>query len=134
MNTATDSVRIAIFKQSAPTLFLILAEADDPANFKLPGGKFDSEDELPEAAAYRELNEELGLFQEQITLMAANRLTNRDGVSARYIFACQAAEADIKPSAEIELTRWVTETDVPEGPNHDHILSAVAEARTRLTT
>jgi ADP-ribose pyrophosphatase YjhB (NUDIX family) len=132
MNKPTDSVRIVIFDRENPERFLVLAEADDPDNWKLPGGKFDTVDETPDAAAARELGEELGAQASDVGLKQAGRLINDDGVSARYIYAGMATEAAIKPSAEIAATQWVTEATIPEGKNHDHILSAVQTARAVL--
>lgn len=122
-------MRIAIFDADNPSKFLVLAEADDPENWKLPGGKFDSVDEAPLAAAERELGEELGLTGEGISLQHAGTLTNDDGISARHIFSAHARTSQPKPSAEIAAVRWASEDSVPEGPNKHHILSAVAAVR-----
>lgn len=130
MNKPTDSVRIALFHQDNPQLFLILAEADDPDNWKLPGGKFDSADEEPDVAAARELAEELLASADTVGLIQAGRLVNKDGVSDRYIYAGTASDATVRASAEIAAMQWVSEAKVPEGPNKDHILSAVTLART----
>lgn len=127
MNTTTDSVRIVLFSQANPQLFLVLAETDDPTNWKLPGGKFNSEDETPEAAVSRELNEELGLTD--LTVKQVGQLTNDDGVSARYIFAVQIDEKQVVPSAEVADIQWVSEETIPETPNKAHVLSAVGLAR-----
>lgn len=132
MNRPTDSVRIVFFDREAPSPFLVLAETDDPDNWKLPGGKFASHDEAADLAASRELLEELGLIAEEIGLHRAGELRNDDGVSARYIFWALMDPAMIRPSEEIAAVRWATETTVPDGPNRDHMLSAVALARTTL--
>src|SRR6266403_4391156 len=101
MNKPTDSVRIVLFDAADPGKFLVLAEADDPTNRKLPGGKFDSADEQPDAAAARELGEELGLSAEAVGLQQAGKLINDDGVSARYIYCGVVSRGDVKPSEEI---------------------------------
>ncbi len=129
MNKPTDSVRIVIFDANNLDQFLVLAETDDPTNWKLPGGKFDSVDETPAAAAARELAEELGLEGEGIQLRQVGELKNDDGVSARYIFAATAGTDAPTPSAEIEALQWVTTETIPNSPNKAHMLSAVQLAR-----
>ena len=128
-NTTTDSVRVVIFNAENPDQFLILAETDDPENWKLPGGKFNSTHETPQAAAERELREELGLDSANASLHQVAELTNDDGVSARYIFAATAGSADVIPSGEIAGTQWVSDTTIPDSPNKGHMQSAVAAAR-----
>lgn len=123
MAQGNDSVRVVVFNKAQPDLFLILTETDDPDNWKLPGGRFDDEDEQPLAAAQREVLEELGLSDAALTV--TSQLTNDDGVSNRYIFQLTVDKADIQPSAEIAQTRWVTVDNTPEGKNRSHILSAV---------
>jgi ADP-ribose pyrophosphatase YjhB (NUDIX family) len=133
MHKPTHSVRIVIFDQVSPDHFLVLTETDDPDNWKLPGGKFEmGKDgiESPADAAARELMEELGVVVEEVGLAAAATLTNDDGVSARYIFSGKAGITNVKPSAEIAKTQWFTEATLPDCKNKDHILSAVAAART----
>lgn len=135
MHRPTDSVRIAIFDRAAPGRFLVVTEADDPDNWKLPGGKFETGKdgiESPADAADRELIEEVGVNGVQIGLRAAGTLVNGDGVSARYIFAAVADPTMIRPSDEIEKAQWLTEETLPECKNRDHILGAVATARTQL--
>lgn len=123
MAQGNDSVRVVIFNKAQPDLFLILTETDDPDNWKLPGGRFDDEDEQPMAAARREVREELGL--NDVVLTVTSQLTNDDGVSNRYIFQLSVDEAEVQPTAEIARTRWVTVDTIPEGKNRGHILSAV---------
>ncbi len=132
MNRPTDSVRIALFDQNSPNHFLVLAEADDPDNWKLPGGKFNGGDETPDAAAARELDEELQANTDAVKLIQAGELINKDGVSARYIYAGMVARATLRPSEEVISIQWVTEETVPESINREHILSAVQLARTAL--
>jgi len=134
MNKSTDSVRIVIFDADDAAKFLVLAEADDPENWKLPGGKFDSVDETPQAAAERELREELSLSSSGAGMRLANTLINDDGTSARHIFVAVARAPHINPSAEISGTQWVTEETMPESINKGHILSAVALARETLAS
>ncbi len=133
MNQTTDSVRITIFDQTDPSHFLVLSETDDPDNLKLPGGKFESENESPDEAAARELFEELGVTSKQVSLTRAGELTNDDGSSRRYIYFGQASLNDLKPSHEIDHIEWRTEETVPAGKNRDHILSAVALSRKSLS-
>lgn len=130
MNKPTDSVRIVLFNVDDYTQFLVLAEADDPTNWKLPGGKFDGADETPRAAAERELREELGLEAATVELRQVGELQNDDGVSARYIFVAISGTSQPTPSAEIEAVQWVTVQTVPESPNKAHMLSAVKLAQT----
>lgn len=133
MNRPTDSVRICLFDANDSTKFLVLAEADDPDNWKLPGGKFDSVDETPVAAAKRELVEELRLDADSIAMELVGELTNNDGVSKRYIFTATVHDALPVPSEEISGIQWVREDALPESPNAGHIQSAVASAREFLS-
>lgn len=132
MNKTTDSVRIALFDPSDQSHFLVLAEADDPDNWKLPGGKFDTVDETPDVAAGRELEEELGLSAEMVGLINAGELTNDDGVSARYIYVGTIEDQAVQPTLEVSEKRWVTQESIPNGRNRDHILSAVKLAQSAL--
>lgn len=126
MNKPSDSVRIVLYNEVSPDQFIALTEADDPDNLKLPGGRFENEDESPDEAAARELMEELGITPEQVDLTKAGELVNDDGTSRRYIYTGKAALDSLKPSEEIHHTELLTEKSVPEGKNRGHILSAVA--------
>jgi len=128
MTQAIDSVRVVLFEAGATERFLILTEADDPDNWKLPGGKFEP-NETPAVAAQRELLEELGLAADDVQPRATAELLNDDGMSKRYIFAATINPHAIKPSREIAHTAWLVAAEVPDCRNHDHILSAVAAAR-----
>lgn len=77
----------------------------------------------------REVLEELRLKADTAPLSYAGTLTNDDGISARYIFAVFAPEARPQATEEVAQFRWVSEDDVPKGPNNGHILSAVNLAR-----
>lgn len=137
MHKSTDSVRVVIFDRADLSRFLVVTEADDPDNWKLPGGKFNQTEDViesPEDAAERELAEEIGVNGAQIGLKVADKLLNDDGVSARYIFAGTASSEDVKPSEEIAKSQWFTETTLPDCKNHGHILSAVATARAKLAS
>jgi 8-oxo-dGTP pyrophosphatase MutT (NUDIX family) len=134
-----DSVRIAIFNRENPAEFLVVAEADDPTNYKLPGGKFDPTDTDETTCATRELSEELGLTPEEVRLQPAKELVNDDGTSARFIFSGVMDPADlVLPEADeddddaVIDAKWVTEA--PEGKNQGHITSAVAAAREAVST
>lgn len=129
MNTTTDSVRLALFDVDDPTYFLVLAEADDPTNWKLAGGKFNNNAETPEEAMDREFSEELGLRAVTAKIRRASMLTNDDGTSERHIFVGQISRDQIIPSDEIEAVQWVTAQTVPDGPNKAHIISAIQSAR-----
>jgi ADP-ribose pyrophosphatase YjhB (NUDIX family) len=129
MNTPTDSVRIVLFNKEDPARFLVLVETDDPTNQKLPGGKFDTVDETPDAAAQRELQEELGLDAQAVGLAQAAQLVNDDGVSARYIYGGMVDPSAVRPSHEIAEINWYTQEDLPEGKNRSHMISAVAAVR-----
>jgi 8-oxo-dGTP pyrophosphatase MutT (NUDIX family) len=133
MNRSTDSVRICLFDAHDSTRFLVLAEADDPDNWKLPGGKFDSVDEMPEAAARRELAEELRLDATTIAMELVGELTNYDGVSKRYIFTATVNNALPVASEEVSGIQWVLEDSLPESPNAGHIQSAIAATREYLS-
>jgi len=132
MNTPTDSVRISIFDAEDTAKFLVQTEADDMDNWKLPGGKFNSTSESVLDAAARELFEELGLSGDSVGLRSVGKLVNDDGVSARYIFTAVAQASQLRPTPEVAELRWVTESDVPDGPNRSHMLTAVALARRSL--
>jgi 8-oxo-dGTP pyrophosphatase MutT (NUDIX family) len=120
----SDSVRVVLRDELNTDKFLILSEADDPDNMKLPGGKFEAgEDEF--AAAIRELAEELNLSVSKAELGDVVELINDDGVSRRFIFDIQVSPSDVKPSAEIAELLWVDEDSIPSGKNHGHILSAL---------
>ena len=129
MNKPSDSVRVVIFDQNNPSNFLVLTETDDPDNWKLPGGKFDTVTENPTVAANREVREELSAT---LKLEQVAKLVNDDGESARYIFMGSVAAATIEPTREIDRTDWVTEKTIPQSPNQRHILSAVQAARSYL--
>lgn len=130
MNKPSDSVRIVLYNEAVPDQFVALTETDDPDNLKLPGGRFENENESPDEAAARELMEELGVTPEQVGLTMAGELVNDDGVSKRYIYTGRALLGSLKPSEEIHRTELLTETSVPEGKNRGHVLSAVALSRT----
>lgn len=127
MNTYSDSVRVVLFNLQNLSEFLILSETDDPQNFKLPGGKFESKDETPDSASSRELHEELGL--EAVSTSLAGELVHDDGLSRRFIYTGIIQPTAIVPSDEIFTIRWVTTETIPETKNLHHILSAVELAR-----
>ena len=128
MNKPNDSVRVVLFDVSSPDKFLILTEADDPKNWKLPGGKFDSVDEKPDDAARRELHEELNFAVETAEIIKVGELMNDDGKSARYIYRATVTPDSLSPSEEIALVQWVTTENIPDCHNKPHILSAVDQA------
>ena len=130
MNKPSDSVRIVIHNEASSGQFVALAETDDPDNLKLPGGRFNDENESPDEAAARELMEELGVTPEQVDLKRAGELVNDDGVSKRDIYTGRAALESLRPSEEVHRTELLTEDTVPEGKNRGHMLSAVALSRT----
>lgn len=120
----SDSVRIVVRDKSNSVKFLILSEADDPSNMKLPGGKFEAgENEF--AAAIRELAEELKIDVSETDLGDVVKLINDDGVSRRFIFEIQVNPSDVKPTDEIAEICWIDADSIPEGKNKGHILSAV---------
>lgn len=127
---ATDSVRISLWSVEEPEKFLVVVEADDLDNPKLPGGKFNSITETPVEAAVREVEEEVGVVVE---LRDPVELQNDDGVSKRYIFSTSiAAGDDVRLSDDVyDLERvveamWVSRSDVEKSdwPNRNHILAA----------
>ena len=135
MHKPTDSVRVVLFNARQLELFCVVAEADDPDNLKLPGGKFETGKdgiESPVHAAKRELKEEVGLDDKMVDLQQAETLLNEDGVSARYIFAGKVDANLVNPSAEIADTFWYTEESLPDCENRGHILAAVASAREKV--
>lgn len=125
MNLSTDSVRVVVFDENNLDYFLVLSEIDDPLNFKLPGGKFNNENESPKQACLREIREELGIKLSNINQIT--ELLNDDGHSKRYIFKLISKRESIKPSREISKTIWVTKDSIPECDNHNHILAAMNE-------
>ncbi len=128
MSAASDSVRIVLFNQAKDS-FLVLSETDDPENFKLAGGKF-NDNELPDQAAARELDEELGVSPETVQLQFAGKLLNDDGTSKRFIYTGVIEPTAVKPSNEVHAIGSYREATVPAGKNKGHILSAVNLART----
>lgn len=135
-NTTTDSVRVVPFseKKGELSLFPIVLEADerDSGNWKLAGGKFNSTHEWPNAAARRELAEELGI--RVVALFNAGELKNDDGHSALYTFTGLIDPEDVEQTGEIAEVRWVSEAGVPKCPNQKRILTAVAAARAAITS
>jgi ADP-ribose pyrophosphatase YjhB (NUDIX family) len=132
MHRATDSVRIVLFDAGDAERFLVVTEADDVDNWKLPGGKFEhgaDGAESPAAAAERELAEEVGVSTRQVGLRAAAELINDDGVSARYIFAGKVDPQDIAPTDEIAQVAWFTQTTLPNCKNKGHIVAAIIAVR-----
>lgn len=121
---ASDSVRIVLRDHNALDKFLILSEADDPDNLKLPGGKFEP-GESPAEAAIRELLEEVGLACDAEELDGPIELLNNDGVSRRFIFTKAVDAVSLQPTNEVARSLWVDELSVPEGKNKTHILAAV---------
>lgn len=124
-----DSVRVVLWSNMSPGKFLVVVEADDLGNWKLPGGRFASDTETPREAASREIAEEVGLdlhFGEPIELL------NDDNISKRYIFSAEVApdaivlSDDETDSERVVEIRWVTqrETEASEWKNKGHILSA----------
>lgn len=130
MNKPSDSVRIVLYDKASPDQFIALTETDDPDNLKLPGGRFEDDNESPDEAAARELMEELGVTPGQVGLMRAGELFNDDGISRRHIYTGRAVLDSLKPSEEIHRTELLTEDSVPKGKNRGHMLSAVALSRT----
>lgn len=126
--TGSDSVRIILRDKKVPQKFLILSEADDPENLKLPGGKFEPH-ESPVEAAIRELIEEVDLQCSADDLGEPVELLNDDGVSKRFIFALYVEADSLRPTDEITRTAWVDEQSIPEGKNKGHILAAVGSVR-----
>jgi 8-oxo-dGTP pyrophosphatase MutT (NUDIX family) len=132
-----NSVRIVLYNEHDPSQFVVLSEADDPENLKLPGGRLDKakngEEESPDDAAARELMEELGVTPEQVGLTKAGELLNDDGISRRYIYTGKTSPDLLQPSAEVHHTELLTDDSIPEGKNRGHMLSAVALSRTVWT-
>jgi len=85
---------------------------------------------LPDAAAARELMEELGVTPEQVGLTPAGELINDDGVSKRYIYTGRAHLDILRPSDEIHHTELLTDESIPKGKNRGHMLSAVVLSHT----
>lgn len=125
-----DSVRIVLFDKNDNSYFLVLSEIDDPDNFKLPGGKFEN-NETPDVAANRELNEELGINEPILEKAAV--LVNDDAVSKRFIYFGMINRDEMSPSEEIADTKWVTQESIPEGKNLGHIISAIEVCKQFLT-
>jgi 8-oxo-dGTP pyrophosphatase MutT (NUDIX family) len=133
-STDTDSVRVVLFEEANPTLFLALTEKDDRDKWKLPGGKFEKVKdriESPDEAARRELWEELGVSREQVGLDFVKTLLHDNGFSERSIFVGVVSAGLIRPSDEIERVEWFTDITLPVCENQRHILGAVAVARAR---
>lgn len=116
-----DNVRAVIYNSKGE--FLLVMESDDIGQWKLPGGKLDSE-ESPEAGIKRELQEELG-FTPSGKLQFKELVTD-DGLSKRFIFSVPASETDIRPSSdEIYQLGWFSLETIPNCKNTNHIKVAV---------
>jgi 8-oxo-dGTP pyrophosphatase MutT (NUDIX family) len=124
-NVTTDSVRIVLFDAQDKDYFLTLSETDDPDNFKLPGGKFDTEVETPEECARREIQEEISLSG--VDMKFCGELVNEDGSSRRFIFSSQISRDQAQPTREIAKFVWVAEP--PAGKNFGHMSSALRCAK-----
>lgn len=119
----SDSVRIVLF--TVDNRFVLVCEADDPDNWKLPGGRVEDMEE-PDRAAARELIEELGIDAEYVGLRLVRQVMNDDGIHARWIYKGTIDAPEIlKPSAEISRAELFTRDRLPSTPNQQHILSAV---------
>jgi 8-oxo-dGTP diphosphatase len=123
MSQGADSVRVVVIDPDTHK-FLLVTEADDLGNWKLPGGKFEAK-EMPNEAAVRELSEELGLIENDYSLGAHIELLNNDGISKRFIYKVLASQKGIHPSDEIAKTMWTTIDKIPECKNALHIRTAV---------
>lgn len=119
-----DSVRIVVSDVDKPNSFLLVCEADDNGNWKLPGGKLEL-GENPTQAAVRELSEELNLKLTLDQLGDAFELVNDDGKSKRYIFRHLTAVNNVIPSDEIAQVMWTDIQDVPDCKNKNHISLAL---------
>lgn len=125
MNTTTDSVRLVIYNQNEKDKFLVLSEVDDPENFKLPGGRFNDENETPDEVASREIQEEIGLTAKVTNLTFCGELIGDDGLSKRFIYKGVADPDNIKKTKEVHTILWANEETLPESKNRHHMLTAV---------
>lgn len=132
-----DSVRIVVRSQQDPTRFVIVAEADDPENWKLPGGKFEDDESVIDAMI-REAKEELNLDGVEGDFI---ELPNHDGISKRFIFLATidptliSQEPDDSDDPERIIGRkWVTreEIEASQLKNREHILDALDVSRPGL--
>jgi 8-oxo-dGTP pyrophosphatase MutT (NUDIX family) len=129
MVTPSDSVRIVLFDSEFPDYFLILCEADDPTNWKLPGGKLEA-GESPLDGIIRETAEELGIIFDKTAITVVADLLNNDGVSKRYIYSSNIAQNKVAQTSEVAQIAWITASTIPPGLNSTHIASAVAAVHT----
>ena len=94
----------------------------------LPGGRLEPGEDA-EAGAIREVREELGL--RVFALRPVSRLTLGQGGFRLQVFATEAFEGEIAPSAEIAAQRWITPEALHGLPVTPH-LPQVLEAAFRL--
>jgi ADP-ribose pyrophosphatase YjhB (NUDIX family) len=122
------NVRAVVFNETGK--FLVVSEADDPNNFKLPGGKFEGE-ESSDQAIRRELREELSLEASSYLLTLVATLETEEERDNRYIYLVNLNPGVPVSPVDEEIARfmWVDEQTVPEGKNKEHILSAVKSVR-----
>lgn len=119
----SDSVRIILMTINGQ--FPLVCEADDPGNWKLPGGRVEDMED-PDHAAARELVEELGVDAEQVSLRLVRQVMNDDGIHARWIYTGRLDAPELlKPGEDISDLLMVTRSTIPNCPNQHHIESAV---------
>jgi 8-oxo-dGTP pyrophosphatase MutT (NUDIX family) len=122
---------LAIYREDDPSVFLAQRsydETDDPdvrETWEFPGGHL-NEGEDPEAAAYREFNEEIGFAPPDMETV--NGWRSEDGHYQGFV--CRADEfpsiEDWKPTEEVQAIGWFTPEDIEK-------LTASGELRPEVT-
>jgi 8-oxo-dGTP diphosphatase len=104
MSQAPNAASVALIDRSR---VLLIQRANPPYHglWTLPGGRLEA-GETPEAAAARELKEELGLAVFALRQVTRLSLGGTRGFRLQ-VFATEAFEGEIVPSPEIVAYRWV---------------------------
>lgn len=102
---------------------VLMVKASYKSEWTFPGGVID-EDESPQAAALRELAEEVGVALEpkDVTFLSVVYTPSGDGFKDRYSFAFYTDKVSIDSEltlqeSEIEAAKWVPITEVAEYAN-----------------
>lgn len=114
---------------------LIIDRGNHPAKlYKLPGGKSEDE-ETPEAALHREIEEELSIKidEDNQTLIYEEAIPNKDGKGQHEfrIYAVNYLYGNLNPGEEVELLIFVSQEEIKKLINENKILPRHAKGLER---